>query len=140
MALPQSSSPVQQADGTAASQQQPQHPEGAQPLPELKQQQQQQQNSKGGMHLSELRYELGPELKQVSGPPHRPSKPGISFGSVVPCLCAGSQHKFNDWPVCEPLCIAEAMLSSLPESKRCLRQGEEPAVLLNGLQGTGPRS
>lgn len=75
MALAESSSPVQQADGTAAAQQQAQHLEGAPPL-----QQQQQQRSKGGMHLSEERYELGPELKQVRRAPRRLSRPGDLVG------------------------------------------------------------
>lgn len=65
MAPSKSSSGVQQVDGTspAPQQRQQQQTEGVSALP---QEQQQQQDSKGGMHLSELRYELGPELKQVS--------------------------------------------------------------------------
>lgn len=63
----ESSSPVQQTNGVSSSQQQPQQTEGLPQLPQ--QQQQQQQESKSGIHLSEMRYELGPELKQVRGAP-----------------------------------------------------------------------
>jgi len=52
------SSPEQQADDVLALQQQPQQADGA--LPSEKQ-----QDSKKGMHISETRYELGAELKQV---------------------------------------------------------------------------
>ncbi|CAL5227088.1 g9994 [Coccomyxa viridis] len=61
MAPLESNSPVQPVHGASPTQQQ-QQPEGVLPLP---QEQQQQQDSKSGMHLSELRYELGPELKQA---------------------------------------------------------------------------
>ena len=65
MAPLESSSPVQQVDGASPTQQQQQQQQAAGVLP-LPEEQQQQQTSKSGMHLSELRYELGPELKQVS--------------------------------------------------------------------------
>ena len=64
MISPENSSPVQQTDGpTPSQQQQAQQAEGD------PQQQQPQQGSKTVINLSEMRYDLGPELKQVKGAP-----------------------------------------------------------------------
>ena len=61
--IPDSSSPAQQTNGAPLLQQHMQQAEVASPSG---QHQQQQQDKQSSMHLSEARYELGPELKQVS--------------------------------------------------------------------------
>lgn len=98
MAPLESNSPVQPVHGASPTQQQ-QQPEGVLPLP---QEQQQQQDSKSGMHLSELRYELGPELKQVSRAPavSEHAQEQLQPRSTLSVLSASRQED----PPCTLLC------------------------------------
>ena len=77
----ESSSPAQQTDDVLASQQQPQQADGASPS-------EKQQGSKKGMHISETRYELGAELKQV----RRETTVGESKHASIPCLVTTLLH------------------------------------------------